>query len=191
MLTKSKYHISEKVQEEEKVTIELAKQDLRKFAPLYDKYYEQIFRYIYQRLNSKQTAFDVTSQVFLKAMTKLKHYEYRGLPFTSWLYRIAKSELNNQFTKDKNSRTINIKEEHITELFDEMEESDNTDKLRSKLIKGLEKLNENNLLIIEMRYFEKRSFKEIAEILEITESNAKVKLYRALDKLKASTLNKH
>ena len=36
-----------------------------------------------------------------------------------------------------------------------------------------------------MRFFEKRSFKEIAEILDITENNAKVKLYRALDKLKA------
>ena len=45
-------------------------------------------------------------------------------------------------------------------------------------------LSSADYLIIEMRYFEERPFKEIAEILEITETNAKVKTYRALDKLK-------
>lgn len=184
MLTKSEYHISEKVQEEERLIIELAKKDMKNFAPLYDKYYEQIFRYTYQRLNSKETAFDVTSQVFLKVMTKLKDYEHRGLPFTSWLYRIAKSELNNQFNKDKNSRTINIKQEHIVDLFEELKEYNDNEALRNQLMKGLRELKENQLLIIEMRFFEKRSFKEIGEILDITENNAKVKLYRALDQLK-------
>lgn len=189
MLTKSKYHISEKVLEEEKLIIELAKKDMRKFSPLYDKYYEQIFRYIYQRLNSKEIAFDITSQVFLKAMIKLKDYKHKGVPFTSWLYRIAKSELNNEFIKDKKSRTINIKKDHVKDLFDEIKERDNSEELKTLLISALEDLDENDLLIIEMRYFEKRSFKEVGEIMEITENNAKVKLYRALDKLKALISN--
>lgn len=189
MLTKSKYHISEKVLEEEKLIIELAKKDMRKFSPLYDKYYEQIFRYIYQRLNSKEIAFDITSQVFLKAMIKLKDYKHKGVPFTSWLYRIAKSELNNEFIKDKKSRTINIKKDYVKDLFDEIKERDNSEELKTLLISALEDLDENDLLIIEMRYFEKRSFKEVGEIMEITENNAKVKLYRALDKLKALISN--
>ena len=42
----------------------------------------------------------------------------------------------------------------------------------------------NDLLLVEMRYFEQRPFKEVAEIMGITENNAKVKLYRALDRLK-------
>ena len=163
---------------------------MRNFAPLYDKYYEQIFRYCYQRLNSKESAFDVTSQVFLKAMTKLKDYEYRGLPFTSWLYRIAKSELNNVFSENKNSRTINIKVEHIKDLFEEVKEVDDSEELRTTLVTALESLAENDLLIVEMRFFEKRSFKEIGEILDITENNAKVKLYRVLDKLKTKFLIK-
>lgn len=188
MLTKTKYHISGKVQNDEKISIESAKKDMRNFAPLYDKYYEQIFRYCYLRLNDKSTAFDVTSQVFLKAMIKLKDYQYRGIPFVSWLYRIAKSELNNVFTKNKNSRTINIKEDHIRDLFEEIEEVDNSEELKTKLITALENLNENDLLIIEMRFFEKRSFREIGEILDITENNSKVKLYRVLDKLKANFL---
>ena len=184
MLTQSKYHISKATQEEEKVLIELAKKDMRKFAPLYDRYYEQIFRYIYQRLNSKDTAFDVTAQVFLKAMNKLKDYEHRGVPFSSWLYRIAKSELNNAYAQNKANRVINIKEEHIKDLMEEIESEDDLENMKSELILGLRDLNEDNILLIEMRFFEKRSFKEIGEILEITENNAKVKLYRAVDKLK-------
>ncbi|MGB1032673.1 MAG: RNA polymerase sigma factor, partial [Flavobacteriales bacterium] len=53
------------------------------------------------------------------------------------------------------------------------------------LAKKLTQLSSADFLLIEMRFFEKRPFKEIAEILEITENNAKVKTYRALDRLKS------
>ena len=48
--------------------IEAAKTDPNRFAPLYNKYYKQIFNYVYQRMDSKDAAFDVTGQVFLKAL---------------------------------------------------------------------------------------------------------------------------
>nr|MDQ3072000.1 sigma-70 family RNA polymerase sigma factor [Bacteroidota bacterium] len=53
-----------------------------------------------------------------------------------------------------------------------------------RLLQSLQQLEENELQLVEMRYFEKRPFREIGEILDITENNAKVKLYRVLDKLK-------
>ena len=79
--------------EEELSWILRAQKNPESFGPLYKKYHEQIFRYIYQRMNDEELAFDITSQVFIKAMTNLHKYEYRGVPFASWLYRIAKSEL--------------------------------------------------------------------------------------------------
>ena len=57
-------------------------------------------------------------------------------------------------------------------------------------MKVLHDLPEDDLQLVEMRYFEKRAFKEIAEILEITENNAKVKVYRVLERLKKMILNK-
>lgn len=185
MLNQSEYHITNEVQQEELHQIEMAKKDMKHFAPIYDKYYEQIFRYCYQRLDSKEAAFDVTAQVFLKAMTNLKKYEYKGVPFTSWLYRIATSELGNEYKKEQRARTINLLDHHSKDLCYEVKVSNPNDEHQSILVKALERLPERNLLIIEMRFFEKRSFKEIGEILEITENNAKVKLYRALDKLRA------
>ena len=51
-------------------------------------------------------------------------------------------------------------------------------------------LEEEDMQFIEMRFFEKRAFKEIAEILGITENNAKVKTYRILEKLKKILIEK-
>jgi RNA polymerase sigma-70 factor (ECF subfamily) len=177
------FHQTTQRLEEELSWILRAQKNPESFGPLYKKYHEQIFRYIYQRMNDEELAFDITSQVFIKAMTNLHKYEYRGVPFASWLYRIAKSELYQSFRNKKAERTVNLESYHLTDIMEDMEEED-LEHQKSNLLLTLVKLNEKDLQLIEMRFFEKRSFKEIGEILEITENNAKVKTFRALEKLK-------
>lgn len=174
---------------EELEWVQRAKADPEHFAPLYKKYHEQIFRYIYQRMDDEEMAFDITSQVFMKAIKNLHKYEFRGVPFASWLYRIAKSELYQSFRDNKAIRTVNIDTVQVNEFIDEFdhEESEHN---RKKLMNCLAKLNEEDMQLLELRFFEKRSFKEIGEILDITENNAKVKSFRALEKLKKIYLNK-
>ncbi len=177
------YHHSPQLLEEELEWIMRAKQDPGAFGFLYKKYHEQIFRYIYQRMDDEEQAADVTSQVFMKAIKNLHKYEFRGVPFGSWLYRIAKSELYQSFRDNKFQRTVNVESVHLTEMACELDEEENT--LNHKNLFGsLSKLKEKDLQLIEMRFFEHRSYREIGEILEITENNAKVKTFRALEKLK-------
>lgn len=177
------YHQTNQLMEDELNWIRLAQKDPESFGPLYKKYHEQIFRYIYQRMDDEELAFDITSQVFMKALNNLNKYEYRGVPFSSWLYRIAKSELYQSFRDRKAERTVNIDSYHLYEIIDEFEE-DNSEEKKKKLFDALSKMKEKDMQLIEMRYFEKRSFREIGEILEITENNAKVKAFRVLEKLK-------
>ena len=87
------------------------------------------------------------------------------------------------FRKDAKNRTVNIESDHILGLFEELEE-DYYSEEKERLVKVLATLSDERLSLIEMRFFEKRSFKEISEIMGVTENNAKVKLYRTLDKLK-------
>ena len=183
MPTNSIYHQTEDKLLKELKWIKYAKENPRGFEPLYNKYHEQIFRYIYQRIDDKDMAFDITSQVFLKALNNIHKYEYRGVPFASWLYRIAKSELYQSFRDKKSRRTVNIDTVHVADMIDEMEE-DSTDEGRKLLIRLIGELNEEEVQMIELRYFEKRSYREIGEILEITENNAKVKSHRVLKKMK-------
>lgn len=182
MQTQSRYHKTQEQLLEENSYVEASKLDPGKFEYLYNKYNEQIFRYVYQRMDDKELAFDVTSQVFMKALTNIHKYEFRGVPFASWLYRIAKSEVYQSFKEKKGKRTVNIETTHVYEIIDEMDEGHN-EELRAQVIQMIGELPEKDLLLIEMRYFEKRSYKEIGEIMDMTENNAKVRAYRILKKL--------
>lgn len=177
------YHQTNDRLQEELVIIREAKENPERFGPLYQKYHEQIFRYIYQRMDDEHLAFDVTSQVFIKALKNLHKYEYRGVPFSSWLYRIAKSELYQAFRDRKARRTVSVESMHLFEMVDEFEEDDSSTN-KKKLLQCLSLLKDGDLQLIELRYFEKRSYREIGEILEITENNAKVRTFRALERLK-------
>ena len=169
--------------EEEIKIIERAKQNPSEFNHLYEKYYVPIFRFIHRRTSDESLSADICSDVFLKALTKLSSYEDRGLPFSSWLYRIASNEINMHYRTNSRMRTISIDDNGIQLFFDELDESDLKDKI-SKLKKILQDLPQNAMQLIELRFFEKRAFKEIGEILGITENNAKTKTYRLLDSLK-------
>ena len=160
-----------------------AKADPRQFEGLYNKYYQQILEFTYARLDGKEEAYDVTSQVFLNALSNIQKYEHRGLPFSSWLYRIATNELNTHFRKTGRYRTVNIETTALPEILQTMDTSDR-DEDKKRLIACMTKLSSADYLMIEMRFFEERSFKEIGEIIEITENNAKVRTYRAIDRLK-------
>lgn len=160
-----------------------AKKESRAFEPLYNRYFESIFRFIHQRLDSLDTARDLTQQTFIKALGSIQKYENRGVPFKSWLYRIALNELNAYFRQNKGGRCLNIDDEDILELRDELEEDPYRD-FYPRLSEQLMQLDAESLNLVEMRFFERRSFREIGEILGISENNAKVRMYRLLEKLK-------
>jgi RNA polymerase sigma-70 factor (ECF subfamily) len=183
------YHKTTSRLDEELGLINRAKKDPSFFGPLYKEYHEQIFRYIYQRMDDEELAFDITSQVFMKALNNIHKYEFRGVPFSSWLYRIAKSELYQAFRDKKAERTVNVDSIHLYDVAEELEE-DSNERNKMLIYKSLALLKEKDIQLIEMRFFEKRNFREIGEILEMTENNAKVKTFRALEKLKQLFENK-
>jgi RNA polymerase sigma-70 factor (ECF subfamily) len=99
------------------------------------------------------------------------------------LFRIAKSELYQSFRDQKTNRTVSIDKVVLKQVIEDWTEDyrqQDVDRLLSKL----RLLKENQLQLIEMRFFEKRSFKEIGEITGLSENNAKVKTFRAVLKLK-------
>ena len=168
--------------------IQAAQRDPAQFRALYNRYYEPIFRFIFRRTGSEELAADICSQVFLKAMQRLGSYQFKGVPFSAWLYRIASNEVAQYFRQVQKNRVVSIEDANLSDVIDEMDElSDEVQ--REHMLKLLDDLKETDLQLIELRFFEQRPFKEIADILNITESNAKVKTYRILERLKKK-LNK-
>ena len=173
--------------DKEATLIGIAQKNPKGFEPLYNAYFEQIYRFVYQRVESREEAGDITSQVFLKALLNIGKYIFRSLPFSAWLYRIAINEISSYYTNTKKSRVVNIQTEQLGLFFDDANEEFKEDQIE-EILNALKFLDPEDLLLIEMRFFEEKPFKEIADILGISENNAKVKLYRVLDKLKQKIL---
>ncbi len=177
------YHYSKERIRLEEDLIREAKKDSSKFDILYKNYYEQIFLFILKRVETEDIADDITSQVFLKALSNLSKYKEIGLPFGSWLYRIARNEIYDLYLKNKIEMVVSVESKGVWDMIAEIGEEKNEEDF-TKLHAALGILTDDEMELIELRFFEKRLFKEVAEILMITENNAKVKTYRILDKLK-------
>jgi len=167
--------------------IAAAKKDARAFAGLYDKYFERIFIFIFKRVQDEAIAGDVCQDAMLKAMHNIHKYEDRGFPFSAWLYRIASNEVNLFFRSQKKMVTVEVEDKHVKEVMMEIKIGD-TEEIsdQDKLMMMLSNLKPEQAEIIELRFFMQYSFKEIADFYGITEANAKMRLYRILDKIKKS-----
>jgi RNA polymerase sigma-70 factor (ECF subfamily) len=179
------YHIEEALIKTEEDEIKLAQKDPKAFEPLYKRYFERITQYVYHRVESKELAFDITANTFYNALSKLSSYRSKGVPFSAWLYRIAFNEIQQHYRRAKTQGILNVSKKGINEMAETLQE--NSYPINdAQLFEALEQLKDEEIELINMRFFEDRSFKEIADILAMGESACKMKLYRILEKLKNS-----
>lgn len=182
-MTEPQKTVSAAAMEAEWLEVQAAQANPARFRPLYERYYEPIYRFVYRRTSDSDLSADLSSQVFLKALQRLSGYEYRGVPFSAWLFRIASNEIAQHFRDSRNQRTVSVEDHTLVEVAEEMELDEDLWQVED-LIGAMDLLKPSDIEVIELRFFEQRPFKEVAEILGITESNAKVKTYRILERLK-------
>jgi RNA polymerase sigma-70 factor (ECF subfamily) len=187
--------ISETELADERSIIERAKKDPEAFGILFEKHYPAIFGYVLRRVEDWNASRDITSEVFLKALKSLWRYRWQGIPFSSWLYRIATNEVRMYFRKGR--RPIVSLDQLMEEIGFEpidpqtldaerveaerkLREYDDFLSIRSKMLALPIKYQD----VIMLRYFERKSVKEIAEILNKKEGTVKSLLSRGIRKLK-------
>jgi len=166
-------------------TLERSKKDPQAFGELYEKYFDRIFNFILRQTDDEELAGDLCSQTFVNALNNLPKYEFRGFPFSAWLYKIAGNEINKHYRKNKGKKIFSIEELKVRELVEQTAEGWD-DELVERLIKYMNELPTDMIQVLELRFFEDKDFKEIAFILDMTESGAKMRTYRALDKLRTN-----
>ncbi|HOX83573.1 MAG TPA: RNA polymerase sigma factor [Chryseolinea sp.] len=183
MVIEEHQHKREIAHDEEEL-IRNAQANPDEFRVLYERYFKKIFLFVLHRIGDRALTADITSQVFLKALININKFSFRGLPFSAWLFRIALNECNSFFRSNKRHRIVSIEHEMVSHLHVELTTDSSLQDLEEKLPYILQKLSMDELQLIELRFFEQRPFKEMASILNITETYAKVKVYRVLDKMK-------
>ncbi len=167
---------------EDKDLVLRAKTDINAFDELYKKYFPLINRFIYHKVSEEEVRRDIVSNVFFKALKNIYKfkYMYKGA-FSGWLYRIAINEVTDYYRKNGRAKKLvqEVKLNQISPLSEDIEI--NYDNLRI----AIKKLNDKEQNVIILRYFEKMSNQEIAEILGKKEGAVKVQVHRAMQKLKA------
>lgn len=175
--------MSEAEIQHEYAILEQSRKNPKAFGELYEKYFDRIFNFVYRQTDDEELTADLCSQTFLIALKNLERYEFRGVPFSAWLYKIASNEVNKHYRKQKGNKVFSIEVVRIRELIETGNDISDEESIQ-RLMNYLKELPTEMLQVLELRFFEDRDFKEIAFILDITESGAKMRTYRALDRLR-------
>jgi RNA polymerase sigma-70 factor (ECF subfamily) len=169
----------------ERDLIEAAQRDPGRFADLYQANFERVYAYIARRVRDRDEAQDLTADVFHLALKNLARFEWRGVPFAAWLFRIASNEIADRSKGIAKRRTH--ERETASETMDDrvgvaagVEEAER----RARLFKLVERLPRDQSRVIAMRFAEDRSIREIATALGRSEGSIKQLQFRGLQNLR-------
>jgi RNA polymerase sigma-70 factor, ECF subfamily len=157
--------------------------DSEAFARLYDLYVDQTFGYIYRRVGHRQTAEDLTSDVFLRAYRRLSSFEWQGVDLGAWIMTIARNRVHDHF-KSARFRLERTAEE--TPESPSMSAPDDPERvsvardMAKALGKALEQLKDDHREVIELRFIHDLSVADTAQIMGRTVGATKALQYRAL-----------
>jgi len=169
---------------EERLLIEAAQRDLASFADLYDLYFDRVYAYVARRIVDRTETEDMVSDVFHQALANLRRFQWRGAPFSAWLYRIAANKIADRSERLGRERAIEPSPE--TEQADQEEAHD-----RAKVFALVRELPEDQRKVLELRFAEEKSTREVAEALGRSEGAIKQLQFRGLESLRARIGGKH
>jgi RNA polymerase sigma-70 factor (ECF subfamily) len=173
-------HRSAEELEAERLLIEAAQRDRAAFAPLYERYVEQIFAYAHTLTRNRELAEDVTASTFAKAIEDLPRFEWRGVPYSAWLYRVASNLVARQARRPAWSDLDAHQpvDEASPELIVEQRSRE------AEVRTAVSKLPEEQRQAVLLRFGGDLRNREIAEIMERSEGAVKLLTFRAMTSLR-------
>lgn len=157
--------------------------DRQAFGELYDAYAKRIYTSIYYKTHHKETAEDLTSTTFFKALDKIGTFD-ASKPFGPWLYSIARNAVTDHYRAKR--ATIAIEDAwDLPDDSDIVKDADTAFQMRV-VREHMRLLTPREREIITLRLWEGLSYKEIAEIISTSEGNARVTFSRAIQTLRSA-----
>lgn len=156
----------------------------KKFAKIYDKHIDKIYRFIFFKTGSKELAEDLTSQVFTKGWKKFKLQGAEIKNMSAYLFQIARAEVANHYRESSKFQIVSAEALEIADEKEGLETSQDINLLGQGVQSGLKQLEEESQNILIWHYVEGLSFKEIGEFLNRPEGTVRVMAHRALKELR-------
>lgn len=159
------------------------------FEQVYERYYFDVFRFVSKRLENREEAEDLTSEVFLYCYKNYDRYDPAKSAVSTWLFLVAKSMLKTHYRDRKQHLDISDFEDWLLADDYDMSRAVYLEQLRDFLAEQIKLLPEKYQQAIVMRFFQEKEFEEIALALDTTQGNVRVILSRAVAKLKQALGN--
>lgn len=169
---------------EERRLVEAAQKDPSRFAELYELNFDRVYAFVVRRVHDRDLAEDITSDVFHKALAALPQFDWRGIPFSAWLLRIAFNVMADRWKRSDREVLGDPPDVGEDPKLDEVED-------RARIFRQVEQLPSEQKRVIYMRFAEEKSIREIAQALGKSEGAIKQLQFRGLQTLRAQLGGQH
>jgi RNA polymerase sigma-70 factor (ECF subfamily) len=153
--------------------VEAAQRDLRHFGEVYERYFSVVYAFALSRTHDRTLAEDVTSETFRRALQGLSRFQWRDVPFTAWLIRIATNAWLDTTRRERLTQPLETDVGLSDSRIDAVEE-------RALLFDLVAGLPQRQQAVLVLRFLEDRSIREVAALLSISEGAVKQLQQRAL-----------
>jgi RNA polymerase sigma-70 factor (ECF subfamily) len=165
--------------EAERTLVEAARSSPVAFGALYERYVDAIYAYAYHRIGDRTIAEDIVSETFHKALENMHGYEWRGVAFSAWLYRIASNAIAGRYRREPvmggedDLELVPDSEPHPEVALTTLER-------RADVLEAVRDLPDDQQQVVVLRFGQELRNKEIARIMQRSEGAVKALLHRAL-----------
>lgn len=174
--------LSAKQLEAERRLVQSSQRNPRRFSELYDRYFERIYAFALTRTGNREAAEDVTADTFRQAFENLSRFQWRGVPFSAWLFRIAANAANNYYQRSSREQALPegagasdlTWENRLIEV-----------ETRARLFELVRRLPKDQRRVIVMRFGEELGINEVAQAMGKSEGAVKAMQHRAMETLRA------
>ena len=166
---------------QERLAVEAAQKDPARFVELYENNFERVYAFIARRVQNRDEAEDLTSEVFHKALANLPRFKWRGVPFAAWLFRIAANMIADRSKREVKERDISDAGDPTDLTQISLEEIE----FRAQIFRLVDTLPIDQRHVIALRFVQEKSIRAIAAEMGRTEGAVKQLQFRGLQQLRA------
>ena len=168
--------------EAERRLIEASQRQPPRFAQLYERYFDRVYAFALTRTRDRAAAEDVTAETFRQAFENLPRFQWRGVPFSAWLFRIASNAAADYFKRA-------AREESLTDAAEDQNDSWEARLIdidtRARLFALVERLPKAQRRVLLLRFGQEQGIKDIAREMGRSEGAVKLLQHRAMETLRS------
>lgn len=157
--------------------------NLQQSSILFDRYHQRLFNFLTRLAMDREVGADLTQNVFMR-MLKYRHSYREGMKFQSWIFQMARNVFSDHYQAHKGKFSRHVDVEQVGNKASSALEDLARDEQEEQLHRSLAMLSQEQRELLVLTRFQQMKYEEVAALMNTTVANIKVKVHRAIGKLR-------